>query len=52
MNAFVLNKDLPEEYFPSEHRIQEEKKELLYDLVAISNHFGSTGGGHYTAFCK
>jgi ubiquitin C-terminal hydrolase len=25
---------------------------LLYDLVGISNHFGSTGGGHYTAFCK
>lgn len=24
---------------------------LLYDLFAISNHFGSTGGGHYTAFC-
>lgn len=25
---------------------------LLYDLFAISNHYGSTGGGHYTAFCK
>ena len=24
----------------------------LYDLVAVSNHFGSTGGGHYTAFAK
>ena len=24
----------------------------MYDLVAVSNHFGSTGGGHYTAFAK
>jgi len=24
----------------------------VYDLVAVSNHFGSTGGGHYTAFAK
>lgn len=23
-----------------------------YDLYAISNHFGSLGGGHYTAYCK
>eukprot|EP00743_Colponemidia_sp_Colp-15_P008090 GILK01008766.1.p1 GENE.GILK01008766.1~~GILK01008766.1.p1 ORF type:complete len:438 (+),score=90.92 GILK01008766.1:183-1316(+) len=24
----------------------------LYDLYAVSNHFGGMGGGHYTAFCK
>ncbi|KAL3931087.1 MAG: hypothetical protein SGPRY_001275, partial [Prymnesium sp.] len=24
----------------------------IYDLHAVSNHFGSTGGGHYTAFAK
>jgi len=24
----------------------------LYDLYAVSNHYGSLGGGHYTAFCK
>merc|ERR1719263_2392894 len=24
----------------------------VYDLQAVSNHFGSTGGGHYTAFAK
>ena len=24
----------------------------LYDLIACSNHYGSTGGGHYTAFAK
>ena len=24
----------------------------MYDLYAVSNHFGSLNGGHYTATCK
>lgn len=24
---------------------------ILYDLIGVSNHFGSLGGGHYTASC-
>lgn len=24
----------------------------VYDLYAVSNHFGGLDGGHYTAFCK
>jgi len=24
----------------------------VYDLFAVSNHFGGMGGGHYTAYCK
>ena len=24
----------------------------MYDLFAVSNHFGGLGGGHYTAFSK
>ena len=23
----------------------------VYDLYAVSNHYGGLGGGHYTAFC-
>ena len=23
-----------------------------YELIGVSNHYGSTGGGHYTAFAK
>jgi len=30
----------------------EEKKEAIYDLYAVSNHFGGLGGGHYTAYTK
>lgn len=28
------------------------KKSILYDLIAVSNHYGSLGGGHYTAYAK
>lgn len=24
----------------------------VYDLYAVSNHFGGLGGGHYNAYCK
>jgi len=30
----------------------EHKPTQLYDLFAISNHYGGLGGGHYTAFAK
>uniref|UniRef100_A0A8C5MS72 Ubiquitin carboxyl-terminal hydrolase n=1 Tax=Leptobrachium leishanense TaxID=445787 RepID=A0A8C5MS72_9ANUR len=26
--------------------------EYMYDLVAVSNHYGGMGGGHYTAYAK
>lgn len=27
-------------------------KPLIYDCYAVSNHFGTSGFGHYTAYCK
>ena len=27
-------------------------RKIIYDLYAVSNHFGSLSGGHYTAFAK
>jgi len=31
---------------------KEEKSSCIYDLYAVSNHYGGLGGGHYTAFAK
>lgn len=38
MHDWVLN-DKPEEPY-------------FYDLIAVSNHFGGLGGGHYTAYAR
>ncbi len=27
-------------------------EKFVYDLYAVSNHFGGLDGGHYTAYCK
>ncbi len=36
----------------SSYVLQNKKGEKLqYDLYAVSNHFGSLNGGHYTAYC-
>ena len=29
-----------------------QDKKYIYDLYAVSNHYGSLNGGHYTAFCQ
>lgn len=53
MAPFVCNFDLPNDYFKDDSvKMQVEQGTLYYDLIGISNHFGSTGGGHYTAYCK
>ncbi|EXJ95222.1 ubiquitin thiolesterase [Capronia coronata CBS 617.96] len=33
-------------------RDQQDGKSLIYDLVAVDNHYGGLGGGHYTAYAK
>ena len=32
--------------------VQDGDKSTLYDLVAVDNHYGGLGGGHYTAFAQ
>ena len=32
--------------------LQNEPEPVNYDLYAVSNHYGSLNGGHYTAYCK
>ena len=34
------------------HKSNRTGKKLLYDLYAVTNHFGSLYGGHYTAYAK
>lgn len=31
---------------------QQDSSELIYDLIAVDNHYGGLGGGHYTASAK
>ena len=31
---------------------EKDTENTIYDLFAVSNHFGGLGGGHYTAFAK
>ena len=31
--------------------LKDHPEPILYDLYAVSNHFGSLNGGHYTATC-
>ncbi|KAL2384004.1 hypothetical protein RJZ90_002246 [Blastomyces dermatitidis] len=33
-------------------QMPEEGKSLIYDLIAVDNHYGGLGGGHYTAYAK
>ena len=32
--------------------VNDDGRELIYDLIAVDNHYGGLGGGHYTAFAK
>ncbi|KAL4464783.1 hypothetical protein ABPG74_011344 [Tetrahymena malaccensis] len=34
------------------HQYKQTNEPLLYDLFAVSNHYGSMSGGHYTAYAK
>ena len=36
----------------TEHLVHEEPRGSIYDLIAVDNHFGGLGGGHYTAYVK
>ena len=29
-----------------------DREHSIYDLLAVSQHYGSTEGGHYTVICK
>ena len=41
-----------EDFNMTPYVIKQNEGKVIYDLYAVSNHFGSLGGGHYTAFAK
>ncbi len=51
INVFV---DFPVEGLDLTKRVamKEEGKEAVYDLIAVDNHYGGLGGGHYTAIAR
>lgn len=42
MSEFIIN--------PAKQQWPKEKK--TYNLIAVSNHYGGMGGGHYTAYAR
>ncbi|KAI9768007.1 MAG: Ubiquitin carboxyl-terminal hydrolase 15 [Geoglossum simile] len=46
--------DFPTEGLDLTNRValKEKEKETIYDLIAVDNHYGGLGGGHYTATAK
>lgn len=44
--------DFPIEGLEMQEFVQENNGPLIYDLVAVDNHYGGLGGGHYTASAK
>jgi len=36
----------------SDYVINKEQPRPIYNLIAVSNHYGGMGGGHYTAYAK
>ena len=42
LSDFVVN--------PMKDQLPEKRRK--YNLIAVSNHYGGLGGGHYTAFAK
>ncbi|QLL31292.1 hypothetical protein HG536_0B01550 [Torulaspora globosa] len=35
-----------------EYIVESDSKGSIYDLIAVDNHYGGIGGGHYTAYVK
>ena len=53
-NKLGIQVDFPLEGLDMSKRvsIKEDGRELIYDLIAVDNHFGGLGGGHYTALAQ
>ena len=48
MTKFLIDPELPHKFNGKDS----PSEKVIYDLISVCNHMGSTGGGHYTAYCK
>lgn len=48
----IKNLDLTDKILSNKNKDGSFKQSLIYDLYAISNHYGNMGFGHYTAYAK
>jgi ubiquitin C-terminal hydrolase len=51
-SAFASSKKLRLSENGSSSDLASAEEDPIYDLYAVSNHFGGMGGGHYTAYCQ
>jgi ubiquitin C-terminal hydrolase len=55
MTDFVIKNESPNDFLYKDKFFLgkvDQKEKILYDLVGVSNHYGSMALGHYTSFCK
>ncbi|CAD8078254.1 unnamed protein product [Paramecium sonneborni] len=54
MTDYLINSKTPQDYEneTEDDNGENNKQKAIYDLYAVSNHFGGLGGGHYTACAK
>lgn len=54
ISPYVASRKLEEESetIDGDVPFQIQKNDLVYDLIAVDNHYGGLGGGHYTASVK
>lgn len=53
INSYIPFVQSQNKYEAPSYQIEvRENSEPVYELYAVSNHYGSLGGGHYTAYAK
>lgn len=53
INSYIPFVQYQNKYETPSYKIEvRENSEPVYELYAVSNHYGSLGGGHYTAYAK
>ena len=52
LKDYILNHCDPNDIDLDLIKANQKKESHIYELYAISNHYGGMGGGHYTAYAK